>query len=219
MITLHKTKWQIIEALTKGNKTPTELAKRLKITLPSIHAQIKELEQENLIKKVGEIKGKTRPYAEYSIREGFIYFVKALPDETAQKFLPIDENLKLHLRIWSVPQKEYHYYIERFWWQIQEYLKDIDSIIVYGSVASGEARDGSDIDILMLVKKNMKKYEKMFSAKMIGTRGKRKMIMCQIFETDDFENSLKKGSDFAREVMKNNIVIYDPDNNFIKLKK
>lgn len=219
MISLNATKWRIIEELSKGNKTPTELAKKLKISLPSIHAQLTGLEKEKIIKKVGKIKGKTRPYAEYSIEEGFVYFIKALPSETEQKFLAVDENLRLHLRIWSVPQKEYHYYIERFWWQIQDYLKDIDAIVVYGSVATGDAREGSDIDILMLVKKNIKKYEKMFSAKMIGTRGKRKMVMCQIFGTDDFENSFKKGSDFAQEVVKNNIVIYDPDKNFIKIKK
>lgn len=218
MINLNKTKWKIIGELSICNKTPTELAKKLKMTLPSIHVQLNSLKQERLIKKIGEIKGKTRPYTEYSIGDGFIYFVKALPNETEQKFLEIDENLKLHLRIWSIPQKEYHYYIENFWWKIQDYLSDIDAVIIYGSVACGNAKDGSDIDVLLLVKKDINKYEKMFNAKMIGVRGKRKMVMCQVFRTDDFGNSLKKGSDFAAEVMKNNIAIYDPNKDFIKLK-
>lgn len=217
MINLNETKWVIIKELSKGNKTPTELAKKIKITLPSIHAQLKELKQEKLVKKVGEIKGKTRPYAEYSINS-FVYFIKALPNETEQRFLQIDENLKLHLRIWSIPQREYHYYIERFWWQIQEYLEDIDAIIVYGSVASGKAREGSDIDILMLVKKDVKKYEEKFNAIMVGQKGKQKMVMAQVFTTDDFENSLKKGSDFAARVLENNIIIYDPKKYFTNLK-
>lgn len=219
MVAINKTKWKIIEELSKANKTPTELMKKLKITLPSIHAQLKALEQEKLIKKIGEIKGKTRPYAEYSIGDGFIYFIKALPGETDQRFLEIDENLKLHLRIWSIHQKEYHYYIERFWWQIQEHLENIDAIVVYGSVASGQAREGSDVDVLLLVKKDVKKYEEKFNAIMVGPKGKGKIIMAQVFRTDDFKNSLKKGSDFAAEVIKNNIVIYDPDKNFTKLKK
>jgi len=215
---INKTKWKIIEELSEGNKTPTELAKKLKMSLPSIYVQLMSLEQEKLVKKVGEIKGKTRPYAEYSIGNGFIYFMKALPNETGQRFLEVDQNISFHLRVWSIPQKQYHYYIENFWWQIQDYLKDIDAVVIYGSVASGQAREGSDIDILMLVKKDVKKYEEKFNVIMVGPRGMREIIMCQVFRTDDFENSLKKGSDFAAEVLRNNIVIYDPNKNFIKLK-
>lgn len=218
MLNLNKTKWRIIQELSKGNKTPTELAKKIKITMPSIHAQLKEMQQEGMVKKVGEIKGKTRPYAEYSIEEGFVYFVRALPNEAEQIFLPVEQNLQLHLRIWSVPQKEYHYYLEGFWWQIQDYLEDIDSIVVYGSVASGKAREGSDIDILLLVKKDVKKYEKIFNAIMVGPKGKREMVMAQVFRTDDFENSLKKGSKFAEEVIKNHRIIYDPNKKFEKIK-
>ena len=218
MLNLNKTKWMIINELSKQERTPTELAKKLKITLPSVHLQLKDLQREGLVKKIENIKGKTRPYSGYSLGNGFIYFIKALPSEIDQRFLEVDQNLLLHLRIWSIPQKENHYYLENFWWQLQDYLDDFDAVVVYGSVAKGEAREGSDIDILLLVKKDVKKYENMYNAKMIGIRGKRKMIMCQVFRTEDFENSLKKGSDFAREIMKNSIVIYDPYYKFIKLK-
>lgn len=228
MLILNKTKWSIVKELSKGNKTPTELAKKLKMTLPSIHAQLKGLEQERLIKKVGEVKGKTRPYAEYSIGEGFVYFIKALPNETEQKFLEVDDDLKIHLNVWSIPQREYHIYVERFlfvllggemWHSLEnKYWENVDAIVVYGSVASGKAEEGSDIDILLLVKKNVEKYEKEFGAVRIEVKGKGKTIMTQVFRTDDFENSLKKGSDFAIEVIKNNVVIYDPDKKFTKLK-
>lgn len=215
---INKRQWEIIKNLSKGNKTPTELAKILKVSLPAIHNQLKELEQKQLIKKVGEIKGKTRPYAVYSLEEGFIYYMKALPNETEQVFLPVDENIKLHLRIWSIPQKEYHYYLESFWWNLQDHLSDLDAVVLYGSVAEGEARKGSDLDLLLLVNKNVKRYEKYFGAKMVGPKGKQKMVMCQIFKTEDFANSFKKGSSFAAEVVKNGVVIYDPENNFFKLK-
>ncbi len=218
MLNLNKTRWRLIEELSKGNKTPSELAKKLRITPPSIHSQLKSMQAERLVKRVGEIKGKTRPYAEYSIGAGFVYFLKALPNETQQGFIECDENLKLHLRIWSIPQKEYHYYIESFWWQIQDYLDDIDTIAVYGSVASGKARQGSDIDVLVLVKKDVKKYEERLNAVIVGQKGKKEVVMAQVFETNDFENSLKKGSKFAEEVIKENIILYDPCNNLEKIK-
>jgi len=218
MLNLNPTKWKIIEELSKKNLTPTELSKKLGITLPSLHTQLKELEQKELIKKSGEIKGKTRPYAEYSLGEGFLYFIKVLPNEVEKKLIQIDNNVKLHLRIWSIPQKQYHYYIESIWWKLQDYIDEIDSIILYGSVASGQAKEGSDIDILLLVKKNPEKYEKLFGAKLIGKKEKRKMLMIQAFETKDFSEALKKSSDFAKEIIKNNIILYDKESKFTKIK-
>lgn len=209
---LNTTQWRIIQELSKKDRTPSELAEKLKFSLPSIHVQLKELERNKLISKTERKEGKTRPFTEYSLGKGFIYFIKALPGETEKKFLEINEELKLHLRIWSIPQKEYHYYVESFWWKLERYLDDIEAMAVYGSVARGEAREGSDIDILLLIKdkKKIKKYENLFGAKDVGPKGDIKMIMAQIFQTDDFENSLNKGSKFATEAIKNLIMIYDP---------
>jgi len=212
---INQTQWKIIEELAKSNKTPTELAAALKIKPPSIHLQLKQLEQNSLIQTAGHKKGKTRPYCEYSLGTGFIYFAKALPNETEKKFMKITPLVKLHLQIWAIPQQEYHEHIELFWWQIQKHLQDIDAIIVYGSVANGQARDGSDIDILLLVNKNQKKYEEQYRAVMI----KDKIIMTQVFETDDFANSLKKGSKFAEQSIKNCVIIYDPKEKASQMKK
>lgn len=216
---LEGNRWKIIEFLAEGKKTPTELAKLLKISLPSLHKHLIYLEKEKMIVKTEGKKGKTRPYTEYSLGQGFVYFIKALPGEAEQKFLTVDENLKIHLRIWAIPQKEYHYYIEMFWWGLQAHLEDITSLGVYGSVARGDAKEGSDIDILLLVKKDEKKYEKIFGAKLIGPKGKGEMIMTQVFEAKDFENSLKKGSKFAQEALKDIKVIYDQEGIIERLKR
>lgn len=218
MIRLNKTKWKIIKELSIENKTPTELTKKLKITLPSLHIQLKELEKEDLIKKVDEIKGKTRPFTKYSIDKGFIYLVKALPNETEQKFLECDENITFHLRIWSIPQKKYHYLIEKFWWEIQKHIKNIDALILFGSVAIGDAREGSDIDLLILAKTDIEKYQEMFGAFIIGQKEKEEIIMAKVFTAEDFENSLKRGSKFAEEVIKKHIILYDPNKKFKKIK-
>ncbi len=216
---LEGNRWRIIELLAEGKKTPTELAALLKISLPSLHKHLTHLEKEKMIIKTEGKKGKTRPYTEYSLGQGFVYFIKALPGEAEQKFLTVDENLKLHLRIWSIPQKEYHYYIEMFWWELQDHLDDIISVGVYGSVARGDAKKDSDIDILLLVKKDVKKYEKIFGTKLIGLKGKGEIVMTQVFEVKDFENSLKKGSKFAQEALKDIKVIYDKEDAIERLKK
>lgn len=215
---LSGTRWRIVRELSKGDLTPTKLAKRLKISLPSIYAQLKQLERENLVKRVEDSKGKTRPYTTYGLGEGFLYFIEAFPGEARKRILRADEDVMVQLRIWSIPQQEYHYYVECFWWELQKHLADIESVVVYGSVARGDTRKGSDIDILLLVNKGVKKYGDKFGAGMVGTREKSKVFMCQVFEAEDFGKSLQLGSQFAAEVVKDGIAIHDPKKYFSRLK-
>ncbi|MFH1066242.1 MAG: nucleotidyltransferase domain-containing protein [Nanoarchaeota archaeon] len=203
--------WEIIKILAEGDKSPTEIAKIMKISLPGLHKHLMDLERTGLIKKADATKGKTRPYTTYTIGHGFVYFAKAMKGNAEQGFIEADENVKAHLGIWAISQKEYHYYIESLWWQLQEFIGDIDAIAIFGSVAKGNAGEGSDIDVLLLVKKDVKKFEKLFGTIAVGKKGKKIIIMAQVFETNDFKNSLKKGSKFAEEVIKNHKAIYDPD--------
>ncbi len=211
-------RWEIIRILSEGDRTPTEMAKMLKISLPALHKHLVSMESEGLIRKEGIIKGKTRPYATYTLGNGFVYFAKAVKGGAEQGIIEADDDVKLRLNIWSIPQKEYHAYIEAFWWKIQEDISDIDAVAVFGSVAKGNAREGSDIDVILLAKSGAKKLEKKFSATAVGKQGKKAVVMAQVFETEDFRNSLAKCSKFAEEVMKGNKVIYDPLNVFYGLK-
>ena len=150
---LTKTRWRILKLLAENNKTQTELADSLNISMPSVYSQLKYLEEHKLVYREKERKGKTRPFTEYSLGRGFVYFIEAVPNEAKKVYLEVDENIKRHLRIWSVPQKEFHYPIEKFWWDAENYIDDIEFIAVYGSIAKGNAREDSDIDVLIIVKK------------------------------------------------------------------
>lgn len=210
-VIISKTRWEIIKRLSKGKKTPSELAKVLGRSIPTVHRHLKHLENLGMIERVGERKGKTRPYVEYSLGKGFVFFVEALPGEVRKRFLKIDDNLLVHLRIWSIPQKEFHRYVEGFWWELQDYLDKVEAIAVFGSVARGDARSGSDIDALILARKAVNKLEERFGAIPIGPSGKSRLIMAQVFTLEDFAQSLASDSLFAREVIENMIIIHDPN--------
>lgn len=202
-------KWRIVELLSKGDTTPTEIAGKLKKSLPNICLHLKGLEDLNLIKRIGEKSGKTRPHTKYTIGTGFIRLTQAVPGSARKIFLELDENLKTHLNLWSIPQKEFHYYLERLWWDMQNYIESIEAVAVFGSVAKGNARPESDIDVLILAKKNIKKLEKKFSARIIGPSRMGKMIMAHVFTVKDFKDMLGSGSVFAKEILPNMIIIYD----------
>ena len=94
------TQWRIIEELSKGDKTPTELPRALGITMPSIHVQLKELLGKKLILKTEDEKGKTRPYTKYSLGKGFAYITFAVPGKAERMFVDtsIVEKLRKHNR-------------------------------------------------------------------------------------------------------------------------
>lgn len=213
-------KWKIVESLSKKDKAVTELAKEFNTSLSNISQQLSDLEASDIVKKTGKTeKGTRRPFVKYSIGSGFVFLVEAMPKEARKTFLEVDENIKTHLRIWSIPQKEFHYFIESFWWELQDHLDDIESVAVFGSVAKGNAKPDSDIDILLLARQNQKSLEKEFSAKMVGQKGKGKMIMSQVFSVTDFEGSLMEGSAFGREIIDSMAMIHDPNDFLYGLKE
>ena len=144
-----------------------------------------------------------------------MYFIKALPNDADRIFLEANSYLNVHLNIWSIPQKEYHYFIEKLWWELEPL--GIDAFAVYGSVANGTAKEGSDIDILVLSGKNLTKLQK-YNAKMVGRPGEERMVMLQAFSPLEFEKSLNSGSKFASEAVKWMRIVYDPLNLLKRMK-
>lgn len=206
-----KTHWAILKELSKKNTTPTELSKALKISLPAVHKVIHELLNEKFIKESAVKAGKTRPYKMYSLNE-FVFFTKVLRNNVMQTFLPVDENLKIHLNIGGIKQKEFHYFIEQFWWQIinANFIHDVESFAIFGSVAAGTATEGSDIDVLTIGKesKKLKKIIKEQAIENVYTK-KTRILMPQFFSKEEFIDAYKKGSKFIKEMLLNMIVIYD----------
>jgi len=130
-----KTKWGILELLGEKNRSPSELSKLLKISAPSLHRHLEYLENNKIIKREGEIKGKTKPFNVYSLGNGFIEIIRVTSGDVTKQHIEIDENLKVYFKIRQIPQKEFHYFVERFWWEIQDYINEINSVAVFGSVA------------------------------------------------------------------------------------
>lgn len=201
---LTERKMEVLEKLERSEKSPTELSKEMDLTISSVNKHLSELEEMGLVFKSGKKKGKTRSYWKYKLKD-FMYLVSSLDGRVKRKRLSLDERHKVHLRVWSVPQTKFHKYLDKFWCEVQEELEKIDGLMVYGSVARGDARKDSDIDILMI--SSDKDLEDKYEAKVVG----KKMFMAKVFSRVELEESLEKGSSFALNTIKEGITIYDPD--------
>ncbi len=199
---LTERKMEVLRRLEGAEKSPSELAEEMDLTISSVSKHLNSLEDLGLVLKSGKKKGKTRSYWKYKL-EDFVYFVFSLDGRVGKRRLSLNENHKVHFRIWSVPQPEFHSDLDRFWCGIQEDLEEVEGVMVHGSVARGDAREDSDIDLLII--SDNESLEEKFGAKVIGE----KMFMTTVFSEEDFEESFRKESSFARNVMEEGIIIYD----------
>ena len=108
-------------------------------------------------------------------------------------------------------QAEYKNVLEDFKKRLLKELGGrIDSIILYGSVARGEATEDSDIDILVIGrdKNDWKKVSEV--AYEIDFENEFRTFITTIFLTrDEFKRGIKAGSPFIYNVIKEGVVIYD----------
>lgn len=202
-------RFQILKELEEGEKTPTQLSKELNLSVSSVYKHLEKLKENNMVKKSGKKEGKTRPYQKYKL-EDFLYFLYSLDGRVKRRRVKIREVHKVHLRIWSIPQKEFHRPLEKFWCLIQEDIDEIKGLLVYGSVVRGQAREESDVDVLIV--SGNKDLDEKYQAKVVGKqKGKKgKLIMAKVLSAEELRNKLKAGSNFALNLIKEGLVIYDP---------
>jgi len=104
-------------------------------------------------------------------------------------------------------QKKYRGAVEEFVRRVLERYRDkIDSIILFGSVARGEAKADSDIDILVVGDVNLEELVEV-SFPILLEYGE--LISAKNMEKDRFDFSAKEGYSFIRNVLREGVVLYE----------
>ncbi len=125
-------RWDILKIIINKPSAPMEIAEQLQTTTSFVSQQLKLLEATGLVKKqkTGAFE-KGKPRSLFSISEEFLYIVpiaKNAPDKT---LLTLSKENKIILNIWCLKNKELEIKLQKFFWQIQKYLDEIDTILVY----------------------------------------------------------------------------------------
>lgn len=98
---------------------------------------------------------------------------------------------------------------------VEDFKDKIESIILYGSVARGEAHEESDIDILIVARNDDRKFYPRISQ--IRTRiDLNNNTLTTLIHTskNELEQYVKLGSPFIENVIKEGVILYD--NGFFK---
>ena len=86
----------------------------------------------------------------------------------------------------------------------------MEAIVLYGSVAVGEASEDSDIDILVVTKSRSRElYYKISSIRTRVDLDNGTLTTLTYMSKDEFEFHLKSGSPFLEDVLRDGVALYD----------
>lgn len=210
-------KREILQKLVQQDWTPTDLAEELGKSTSTVYNHLDELAEQGILTKK-QVSAKTRPKTRYSIGNGFLQYITVLPGQYQERTLKLDTHKVATIRIWNIPQENFHPFIQDYWWSIRNSTdvnleKDITAIAVYGSVARGEADEDSDIDILVIAKDGTTEgiLNDTFGTLRLQTPEGNKIVVTEVFNQQDYRESLAQGSSFLENIQDELHTIYDPD--------
>ena len=113
-------KWDILKSLEKGSRSPIDLANETKTSVANVSQQLRLLELAGFVKSERiSNRDKGLPRILYSLSDNFSYFVVSAPGFVEKKFLKMQDYQKVTMKIWFVPDSSIHYYLEKFFWSIE----------------------------------------------------------------------------------------------------
>jgi predicted transcriptional regulator len=124
-------RWEILQIIAKKPESPMEIAEKLNTTVSYVSQQLKLLEAAGLVKKerTGAVE-RGKPRTLFSISNEFLYLITLTKKFSGKKLIYLTEHHKTILKIWLIDDPSLHYYIEKFFWQIENSLNEIDAIFI-----------------------------------------------------------------------------------------
>jgi predicted nucleotidyltransferase len=185
-----------------------ELAKLSKVSLGTVSNEFNKLAKEGLVEQ--KIEGQEK------------YYKLNLANSRTRKLcelFEIDKREKLYKE-----NRKIAWVLEDFTKRVSDFIQEVQSIILFGSMARGQATPQSDIDILVLVpnseegqfKKLMDTIDKL--ATEVSGRYPVKLVPV-VMMTKDFEQSVKDKKRFTTDVLQDGIVLFGQERYYNLLSK
>ncbi|MEA2036794.1 MAG: hypothetical protein U9O94_04760 [Nanoarchaeota archaeon] len=191
-------KWGIIKDLSEQKLSPLQLANKYDTTMGNVGHQLRLLEAYGLIKKEKvSNREKGKPRTLFSLAYDCAYLVSATKGFADRKLLKLSDYHDTILKMWFVDDSRIHYYLEKFYWKIEDHIEDINgmAIIKYSD---------SDVDVVILTDAKKELKEKIGKEMVIGNKNKEGVRFNIQFLSKDQLKSL--------DLVKDLHIIYDPNN-------
>lgn len=215
---LDGTERDVLELLLGGQRTPTEVAQALSVSVQTASRTLKQLDGRGLAREVPRERrdGGGRGYKPYEARafaRVFAGYDGALVDRT----LTVTEDKRAVLSVWQIPQAEFHPVVLSYLFAPPDEPRydAVEALAVYGSVARGEAKPDSDVDVLVVCEESVDTDE-IYSTTFrrgggVGAFRDERVVSETWYTVGEFEDAVAAGSQFLDDALAEAVVLYDPD--------
>lgn len=210
-------KREILDRLVEEDWTPTELASAVDKSVSTVYNHLDELAARGILTE-REVPAKTRPRTEYSLGDGFIQYVGALPGGTIERTLSLETHKAVIVRIWELPQLSFQDYAERFWWMLRTHETvdietDVAAVALYGSVAEGTANEDANLDVLVLTEReeHVEGLKRALGSVRVAIPDGTKRAVCEVVTTAEFLEARSATTGFLGVVHQSLHRLYDPE--------
>ena len=221
---LEGTEREVLELLSERPRSPTEVADELGVSVQTASRNLKRLVKQEFAERTQE--GEGRGYKQYRALE-FARVFAGYDGELLDQTYRLAEDKRTVLSVWKVPQSEFHSVLLSYLYGAPDAGpkngSGVRGIVVYGSVARGDATIDSDIDLLLIHGDGPGEADarttlvtdgfEMLDIEADGATAETstRVVSEEWFTLTEFRDALDAGSQFLRNVLDEGIVLYDPE--------
>lgn len=195
-------RWEILQIIAIKPSSPVEIAEKLNTTVSYVSQQLKLLDAANLLKreKTGAVlKGKPRTL--FSLANELSYITLLTKQISEKKLIPLTPHHKRILNIWLLKDSSFHYYIEKFYWKLEEDLEDIEAIFIENSSLNPKIILIGEPKIKIKIENILKKLGKEIEYMIISKNQIKKLNPSFLIVLHDSKNIFQelKGGEFKKD--------------------
>jgi predicted transcriptional regulator len=124
-------RWDILQIIASKPSSPMQIAGQINTTVSYVSQQLRLLEAAGLItkEKTGSVE-KGQPRNLFSISKEILYIISLSKEKQEKKLLRLNDYHKIILSIWLLEDESIHYYVEKIFWKLEDYIEEISGIYI-----------------------------------------------------------------------------------------
>jgi hypothetical protein len=208
---LQNSRWSIIQAISKGRASATDLAKLTKASLPNVSQQMKLLEAYDLVEYIkDQRKGQGKPRQLYQLKREFCHVTFARHGLAEKRFFNPDTYHIMLLNIVLLPNLQDHIYLHKL-------LLCNDELTQHCAVAYLKSNE-TEIELFLLTE-NLDLIRTKYSNTFIDHNGKTRKIIAWSHNLHEVNDGLARKEPYFENLAKTFTILHDPKNAFDKIKR
>jgi predicted nucleotidyltransferase len=174
-----------------------ELAKLSRVSLGTVSSEFSKLAKEGMVEQKAEGQEK--------------YYKLNLTNSKTRKLCELFENDRKE-ELYD-ENRRLAYVLEDFTKKVSDFVPEVQSVILFGSVARGQASARSDVDVLVLVPNSEEERFKMLMNSVDKLAGEvsgrhQARLATVVIMAKDFEEGIRDEKRFAVDVLKDGVVLF-----------